>query len=91
MSEFLALKKELDNINDKKLVALKIRKYNFSKNGGWYISEAIKVFRNKHDIRYEGTINESIKSSIGVEIQNLVSSQISYNNLRAVQSCRAQI
>ncbi len=41
-----------------------LTRYNFFGTGGWYTSKNLKVFRNTPEIKYEGTVSESVTQSI---------------------------
>lgn len=41
-----------------------LTRYNFFGTGGWYTSKNLKVFRNIPEIKYEGTVSESVTQSI---------------------------
>jgi glycosyltransferase involved in cell wall biosynthesis len=41
-----------------------LTRYNFFGTGGWYTSKNLKVFRNCEEIKYEGTVSESVTQSI---------------------------
>lgn len=43
---------------------LRVIRYNFFGNGGWYTSKTLKIFRNTPEIFYEGAIVDSVANSI---------------------------
>lgn len=49
---------------DSEIAGIRMTKYNFFKNGAWYISTAMRFFRNLPDIKFEGEVNESVSGSI---------------------------
>jgi tetratricopeptide (TPR) repeat protein len=46
------------------VMALRLLRYNFFVNGGWYSGKEVKIFRNHPHIRYRWAINESVRDSV---------------------------
>ena len=70
----LKIIKEYINSCDNNVAGIRITKYNFFKDGGWYISSGLKLFRNNNNIKYEGEVGESVSASIkkmGLKIENI--------------------
>lgn len=57
------IKRFLENCNSE-VGGIKLDKYNFFKNGGWYIASGLKIYRNDARFIYEGEVGESNSGSI---------------------------
>lgn len=57
------LKKSIEQCDDN-IGGFHITKYNFFKDGGWYISRGLKLFRNNPKIRFEGEVGESVSAAV---------------------------
>jgi tetratricopeptide (TPR) repeat protein len=62
-NEAVALVKYLSNVADD-VLGLRLLRYNFFADGGFYTGRELKVFRNRPDIQYRRKINESVAASI---------------------------
>lgn len=57
-----------------------LTRYNFFGTGGWYTSKNLKVFRNSEEIKYEGTVSESVTQSIRRNGGQIIDARILLNH-----------
>lgn len=62
------------------IAGYQLTRYNFFGTGGWYTSKNLKVFRNHPEIRYEGTVSESVTQSIKKSGQTIADAPVLLNH-----------
>ncbi|WP_349944468.1 glycosyltransferase [Lacrimispora sp. BS-2] len=70
---------------DEQVWGLRLQKYNFFKNGGWYISSALRFFKNDNVV-FNGKINESVSESIKAHGGKTINSKAYINHVGHTKS-----
>lgn len=69
----------LDNVPED-VGGIKLNRYNFFSNGGWYNDHIIKVYRNYKGFRYDKQVTEKIETSIRAKGYKIIEPDIILNH-----------